>query len=35
MSEIRKHYFLEKYVIIAGERLKRPTDFVKEREPEP
>ena len=35
MSEIRKHYFLEKYCIIAGERSKRPTDFVKEREPEP
>ena len=35
MSEIRKHYFLEKYCIIAGERSKRPTDFVKERKPEP
>jgi len=35
MSEIRKHYFLEKYCIIAGERSKRPTDFIKEREPEP
>ncbi|MEA1895416.1 MAG: DUF4921 family protein [Euryarchaeota archaeon] len=35
MSEVRKHYFLEKYCIIAGERAKRPTDFVKESETEP
>jgi len=35
MSEIRKHYFLEKYCIIAGERAKRPTDFIKEGELEP
>jgi len=35
VSEIRKHYFLEKYCIIAGERAKRPTDFFKEVEPEP
>ncbi|TFH40323.1 MAG: DUF4921 family protein [ANME-2 cluster archaeon] len=28
MSEIRKHYFLDEYCIIAGERGKRPSDFV-------
>jgi UDPglucose--hexose-1-phosphate uridylyltransferase len=28
MSEIRKHYFLDEYCIIAGERSKRPSDFV-------
>ena len=27
MSEIRKHYFLSKYCIIAEERAKRPSDF--------
>ena len=28
MSEIRKHYFLDEYCIIASERGKRPSDFV-------
>jgi UDPglucose--hexose-1-phosphate uridylyltransferase len=28
MSEIRKHYFLCEYCIIAEERAKRPSDFV-------
>lgn len=28
MSEIRKHYFLDEYCIIAGERGKRPSDFI-------
>jgi len=28
MSEIRKHYFLDEYCIIAAERGKRPSDFV-------
>ncbi|MDY9925993.1 DUF4921 family protein [Methanosarcina sp.] len=28
MSEIRKHYFLPEYCIIAEERAKRPSDFV-------
>jgi len=27
MSEIRKHYFLDEYCIIASERGKRPNDF--------
>lgn len=27
MSEIRKHYFLDEYCIIASERGKRPSDF--------
>jgi UDPglucose--hexose-1-phosphate uridylyltransferase len=27
MPEIRKHYFLEEYCIIASERRKRPSDF--------
>lgn len=27
MTEIRKHYFLEEYCIIASERSKRPSDF--------
>ena len=27
MSEIRKHYFLPEYCIIAEERAKRPSDF--------
>ena len=30
MSELRKHYFLDKYVIIATTRAKRPNDFKKE-----
>lgn len=30
MAQLRKHYFLEKYVIIATERSKRPSDFKKE-----
>ena len=31
MSEIRKHYFLDEYCIIASERGKRPSDFAKEK----
>ena len=27
MPEIRKHYFLDEYCIIAAERKKRPSDF--------
>ena len=27
MSEIRKHYFLPEFCIIAEERAKRPSDF--------
>ena len=34
MPEIRKHYFMDKYCIIAGERSKRPTDFHKEKKTE-
>lgn len=30
MSEIRKHYFLSEYCIIAEERAKRPSDYLKE-----
>lgn len=30
MSEIRKHYFLPEYCIIAEERGKRPSDFAEE-----
>ena len=32
MSEIRKHYFLSEYCIIAEERTKRPSDFADETE---
>lgn len=32
MSEIRKHYFLSEYCIIAEERAKRPSDFAKAAE---
>ena len=32
MSEIRKHYFLFEYCIIAEERTKRPSDFAEEAE---
>ena len=32
MSEIRKHYFLFEYCIIAEERTKRPSDFADEAE---
>lgn len=32
MSEIRKHYFLPEYCIIAEERAKRPSDFAKAAE---
>jgi len=28
MPEIRRHYFLEEYCIIAAERNKRPSDFL-------
>lgn len=31
MSEIRKHYFLDEWCIIATERSKRPTDFKREK----
>lgn len=31
MPEVRKHYFLDEYCIIATERARRPSDFVKER----
>ena len=31
LSEIRKHYFLDEYCIIASERGKRPSDFAKEK----
>ncbi|MBN2488522.1 MAG: DUF4921 family protein [Methanosarcinaceae archaeon] len=31
MSEIRKHYFLDEYCIIATERGKRPSDFVSKK----
>jgi len=31
MSEIRKHYFLDEYCIIASERGKRPSDFVSKK----
>ena len=27
MPELRKHYFLDEYCIIAAERKKRPSDF--------
>ncbi len=27
MPELRRHYFLEEYCIIASERNKRPSDF--------
>ena len=27
MPELRRHYFLEEYCIIAAERKKRPSDF--------
>lgn len=30
MPQLRKHYFLEKYVIIATDRAKRPIDFKKD-----
>ena len=32
MSEIRKHYFLSEYCIIAEERAKRSSDFAKAAE---
>jgi UDPglucose--hexose-1-phosphate uridylyltransferase len=32
MSEIRKHYFLREYCIIAEERAKRPSDFAEAAE---
>ena len=28
MPELRRHYFLEEYCIIASERSKRPSDFL-------
>lgn len=31
MSEIRMHYFLDEYCIIASERGKRPSDFASEK----
>lgn len=33
-NEIRKDYLLDRWVIIAAQRKKRPTDFVKKREEE-
>ncbi|MEM3085622.1 MAG: sulfate adenylyltransferase [Halobacteria archaeon] len=33
MPELRKHDFLDEYVLIATERAKRPTDFRKPRPP--
>ncbi|MBW6517194.1 MAG: DUF4921 family protein [ANME-2 cluster archaeon] len=32
MPELRKHYFLEEYCIIAAERGRRPSDFVSQPE---
>ncbi|MCL7412432.1 MAG: sulfate adenylyltransferase, partial [ANME-2 cluster archaeon] len=32
MSELRKHYFLDEYCIIAAERGRRPSDFISEPE---
>ena len=31
MPELRRHYFLDEYCIIAAERKKRPSDFRRER----
>ena len=31
IPEMRRHYFLEEYCIIAAERKKRPSDFRRER----
>ncbi len=33
MPEIRKHYFLDEYCIIAAERRKRPSDFMRAKSP--
>ncbi|MBI4361929.1 MAG: DUF4921 family protein [Euryarchaeota archaeon] len=35
MPELRKHYFLDEWVLVATERSKRPTDFAKARPPAP
>ena len=32
MPELRKHYFLDEYCIVATERQQRPSDFKRERE---
>ncbi len=34
MDELRRDYFTDHWVIIAADRAKRPTDFVKPRQPE-
>ena len=34
MNELRRDYFTDRWVIIATERAKRPTDFVKPKAPE-
>ena len=34
MDELRRDYFTDRWVIIAADRAKRPTDFVKPRPPE-
>ena len=31
MNELRRDYFTDRWVIIATDRAKRPTDFVKPR----
>lgn len=33
MPELRKHYLLDEYVLVATERAKRPTDFQRARPP--
>lgn len=35
VSEIRKHYFLDKYVVISSKREKRPQDFKEEIKEDP
>lgn len=33
MNELRRDYFLDRWVIIATDRARRPSDFIKAREP--
>lgn len=33
MSELRRDYFLDRWVIIATDRARRPSDFIKARDP--
>ncbi|HTY91715.1 MAG TPA: DUF4931 domain-containing protein [Methanocella sp.] len=33
MSELRRDYFLDRWVIIATDRARRPSDFIRAREP--